>query len=96
VTPLAPPDADEAVQQTARVGHAGSRFLVWMRGSGHRRPERWHLRTDIPAVPDPLTQVVAACGAWFRVSDVTDLAFSGWTPVESDRCPGCELARRTD
>jgi hypothetical protein len=95
VTTLATPDA-VAAQPGARIARSGKRVLVWIRGVGHRRPERWHLRRDIPAYAHQLTQVVAACGAWFSLADVTDLAYSGWMPSERNRCPGCDLARRAE
>lgn len=85
----------EEVAQPARVARRGKRVLVWIRGAGHRRPERWHLRRDLPARAHRLTQVVAACGAWFKLSDVTDLAYSGWMPAEPTRCPSCDMTRRT-
>jgi hypothetical protein len=94
MTTLAP--VEEAGQPAVRVARRGKRVLVWIRGVGHRRPDRWHLRRDIPARARRLTQVVAACGAWFNLSDVTDLAYSGWMPAETNRCPSCDLARRTD
>ncbi len=95
MTTLVTPDA--AAQPAARIARSGKRVLVWIRGVGHRRPDRWHLRRDIPAYANhQLDQVVAACGAWFRLSDVTDLAYSRWMPAETSRCPGCDLARRNE
>lgn len=95
MTTLVPPDA--AAQPGVRIARSGKRVLVWIRGVGHRRPDRWHLRRDIPAYArEHMTQVVAACGAFFSLSDVTDLAYSGWMPAETTRCPGCDLARRTE
>lgn len=94
MAPLVTPDV-ESTQPAARIARSGKRVLVWIRGAGHRRPDRWHLRRDIPAHARHLTQVVAACGAWFSLSEVTDLAYSGWMPAEPNRCPGCDLARRS-
>jgi hypothetical protein len=38
-----------------------------------------------------LTHVVVACGAYFRLDEVMDLAYSGWVPDEPSRCTGCDL-----
>jgi hypothetical protein len=93
VATLVTPDLDSA-QPAARIARSGKRVLVWIRGVGHRRPERWHLRRDIPAHAHHLTEVVAACGTWFSLAQVTDVAISGWMPAEPNRCPACDLARR--
>lgn len=85
-----------AARQGVRVGRSGTRVLVWIRGSGHLRPERWHLRRDMPARQSRLTQIVTACGALFNVADVTDLAYSGWMPAERSRCPGCDLVAQAE
>ena len=93
MTTLVTPD-EAATQPGVRIARSGKRVLVWIRGVGHRRPDRWHLRRDIPARARSLTHVVAHCGTLFSLSEVTDLAYSGWMPAETNRCPGCDLARR--
>jgi hypothetical protein len=88
--------ATGAAKPGVHLGSSGKRVLVWIRGSGHLRPERWHLRRDTPGRPSRLAQIVTACGALFNVADVTDLAYSGWMPAERNRCPGCDLVAQAD
>lgn len=93
MTTLVSPYATVA-QPGVRIARSGKRVLVWIRGVGHRRPDRWHLRRDMPARAHDLTHIVADCGTLFSLSEVTDLAYSGWMPAEPARCPGCDLALR--